>query len=250
MTLHWLDIHDPDAPFPPPEQALDEPNGLLAIGGDLSISRLLTAYRLGIFPWFNPDEPILWWSPDPRCVFRPDAIRISTRLKRRIRRENYAVTLDTAFSQVIHQCAEPRGAQQGTWLGPQMISAYERLHEAGHAHSIEVWQEGELIGGLYGVAIGAVFFGESMFSRQSDGSKLALTWLARQLCDWHFELLDGQVGSAHLFSMGAIEMPRKQFQQTLSEATRRTGRDGRWSFTIDTPGDPQHLPEPAACPAD
>ena len=233
MNLHWINPHQKDAAFPDPEKALQEPNGLLAIGGDLSEARLLNAYRNGIFPWYNPEEPILWWSPDPRTVFEFDRLHVSRSLQRALRREDYRVTLDQDFASVIRACGAPRKGQPGTWLSDDMIDAYCALHQAGHAHSIEVWREEKLIGGLYGIALGGCFFGESMFSRASNGSKIALVWLCRQLQAWDFDFLDGQVSSPHLQRMGASIWPRRQFLERLKLATEKPGRIGRWSLEID-----------------
>lgn len=242
MGVHWLRRSDPAEAFPPPESALREPNGLLAAGGDLSPERLHAAYVRGLFPWFNAGEPILWWSPDPRCVFNTSALRLSTRFSRTLRAGNYAVTLDTAFDPVIAACAAPREGQRGTWLIPEMRSAYRRLHELGWAHSVEIWREGLLIGGLYGVAIGRMFFGESMFSGERDASKIALYWLCRQLHHWEFPLLDAQVSSPHLLTMGAVQMPRDQFLRRVAEQVGKPGRSGQWQFDIAAPQAQQHLP--------
>lgn len=240
--LHWLNRDQPDEPFPDVEYALTEPSGLLAIGGDLHPRRVLNAYANGIFPWYNPDEPILWWSPDPRTVFRPRSLHVSRSMRRVLNRADYAVTLDQAFEIVLEQCAAPRSGQRGTWLGPAMREAYLRLHALGYAHSVEVWRERRLVGGLYGVALGGVFFGESMFSRASNGSKLALVYLAHQLAAWRFSLLDGQVGSPHLYRMGAFDMPRARFQRTLRRSMTHPDRPGPWQLDIDVPHDPRHLP--------
>ena len=235
MTLHWMNPHEPDAEFPDPELALSEPNGLLAIGGDLSVERLLKAYSSGIFPWYNPEEPILWWSPDPRTVFEFDKLHISRSLLRAIKRADYTVTLDTAFESVIRACAAPRGKFTGTWLSADMIKGYLDLHEAGYAHSIEIWRDEQLIGGLYGLSLGRAFFGESMFSRASNGSKLALVWLCRQLDAWGFEFLDGQVASPHLQRMGAQTWSRRQFLSRLKVAISESDRVGKWTLEIDPP---------------
>lgn len=209
-----LDPHDRES-FPDLRHALREPNGLLAVGGDLSPTRLAHAYRRGIFPWFSAGDPILWWSPDPRTVLFPSQIRISRSLGKRLRNASFDVTLNRSFSAVIRCCAAPRDAQGGTWLVPEMIAAYETLHARGLAHSVEVWQDGQLVGGLYGVAIGRAFFGESMFSRVSDASKIALVHLCRQLTEWEFGLIDCQMRTDHLIRMGAIEMPRAEFVALL-----------------------------------
>lgn len=215
--LTWL---RPDRfDFPPPEYALDDPNGLLAAGGDLSPGRLLAAYRLGIFPWYEEGQPILWWSPHPRTVLFPAEIHVSRSLRKVLRRRVFSVTADRCFGKVIDACAEPRPGAQGTWITAAMRAAYCRLHEMGHAHSIEVWQQGRLVGGLYGVALGRVFFGESMFSRVSNASKVALVYLCRQLQSWGFELIDCQVETEHLLSMGARSISRAEFQQLLARYT-------------------------------
>lgn len=233
LHLPWLDPARPDQPFPSPAQALPDPNGLLALGGDLSPPRLLNAYRAGIFPWYSQGEPILWWSPDPRCVFRPSAIHVSRSLSKALRRKDYSVTLDHDFEAVIHACAMDRKGQRGTWLCPEMITAYIRLHHEGWAHSAEVWRQGKLVGGIYGLALGHAFFGESMFSHASNGSKLALVWLARQLAAWDFTLLDGQVGSPHLYTLGAVDLPRSGFLRELKHALAQPDRQGRWHFELD-----------------
>lgn len=237
LRLPWLDPARPDQPFPPLDSALHEPNGLLALGGDLSPTRLLTAYRHGVFPWYGPGEPILWWSPDPRCVFRLDAIHVSRSLHKLLNKCDYSVTLDRGFEAVIQACAAPRAGRGGTWLTPAMIAAYIRLHHEGWAHSAEVWHDGHLIGGIYGVALGRMFFGESMFSLAPNASKIALVWLARQLSAWSFELLDGQVGSPHLYMLGAVDLPRRRFAGMLRGALLHPDRRGRWSATIELPAE-------------
>lgn len=242
IRLHWLDPRNPHQPFPPTHLAMRDPNGLLAIGGDLSPQRLLRAYSQGIFPWFNPDEPILWWCPDPRAVLTPGGLQVSRSLQRNLRRDDYTVTLDHSFALVLDACAAPRLKSQGTWLGSDMQIAYCELHEAGYAHSVEIWREGRLIGGLYGVALGRVFFGESMFTRETDASKMALYWLCEQLGAWHFELIDCQISSAHLLTLGAQEMPRDDFARILALAVARAGNPGPWRFDIPVPSRVQHLP--------
>ena len=232
----------PDGAFPDPSLALDEPNGLLAVGGDLSPTRLLNAYDIGVFPWYNPDETILWWSPDPRTVFRTDSVHVSRRLRRTLNQGHYAVTLDHAFERVIRTCAALREDKEGTWLGPEMRRAYTDLYRQGHAHSIEVWQHGQLVGGLYGVARGQVFFGESMFSTIADASKIALVWLARQLAAWGFTLLDGQVGSPHLYRMGAIDLPRHEFLAAVRQRGRAPCSPSRWAFDLAAPQSIAHRP--------
>ena len=210
--------------FPDPRLASAE--GLLAVGGDLSPERLLLAYSLGIFPWYSSDEPPLWWSPDPRCVIFPAAVHVSRRLGRVLRQQHFTVTCNRAFAQVVSACADLRpSAQGGTWLVPEMQAAYRRLHRLGYAHSVEVWRNGQLAGGLYGVAIGRFFFGESMFHRVSDASKIALVQLCCHLAGREFELLDCQVPNPHLFRMGATEIPRAAFLERLFQAgLDRSGR--------------------------
>ncbi|MBE0507101.1 MAG: leucyl/phenylalanyl-tRNA--protein transferase [Marinospirillum sp.] len=203
--------------FPSPHLALKEPNGLLAFGGDLSPERLLCAYQQGIFPWFNENEPPLWWSPAPRMVLFPAEVHISRSLGKRLRRGDFTLTLDRCFERVIHQCASLRENTTGTWITPEMESAYNQLHQQGYAHSVEAWQNDQLVGGLYGLALGEVFFGESMFSNVSDASKACLVFLARQLQQQNFKLIDCQVYSEHLASLGAREIPRDEFLGYLQE---------------------------------
>ncbi|MGQ9424546.1 leucyl/phenylalanyl-tRNA--protein transferase [Gilvimarinus sp. F26214L] len=217
IHLPWLAADSLE--FPPPEQALPEPNGLLAAGGDLSPARLLEAYRQGIFPWYEEGQPILWWTPEPRTILRPGAVHISRSLRKVLRRREFTVTADECFAQVIAACAEPRDGVSGTWITPEMNQAYKDLHRLGHAHSIEVWRNGELVGGLYGVSIGQAFFGESMFSRCSNASKIALVHLAHQLEQWNFGVIDCQIESEHLLSMGAENVPRTVFQGLLRNYT-------------------------------
>ncbi|RRN78568.1 leucyl/phenylalanyl-tRNA--protein transferase [Pseudoxanthomonas sp. SGD-10] len=221
----------PDDPFPPVDQALREPDGLLAIGGDLSPERLLAAYAQGIFPWYSEGQPILWWSPDPRMVFRTDGVRLSTRFRRQLRHSAWQVRADTAFDAVLAACAEtPRRGHDGTWILPEMRAAYARLHWLGHAHSIEVVDAGgRLVGGLYGVAVGRMFYGESMFSACSGGSKVALAALAHRLCGWGWPLLDAQVENPHLVSLGGERWPRPRFQAELSRLTALPGMVGSWT---------------------
>ncbi len=208
LTLpYWIPRGAPPEAFPDAELALREPNGLLAAGGDLSPQRLVAAYRRGIFPWYGDDQPILWWTPDPRTVLVPEAVRISRSLRKTLNKGIFEVTMDTAFEEVVAACAAPRGDDQGTWITREMYNAYNRLHRLGWARSVECWRHGELVGGLYGVAIGRVFFGESMFSRESDASKVALV----HLCRMDYELIDCQIESDHLFRLGAQTMPRAQF---------------------------------------
>ena len=219
-----------DSFFPSVESAMHEPNGLLAMGGDLSVEWLLDAYRHGIFPWFNPGEPILWWSPDPRMVLVPDEIRVPRSLARRIRNGGFEVRIDTAFADVMRACAGPRDGADGTWISPEMIAAYTRLHQAGYAHSVETWHKGALVGGLYGVAIGRMFYGESMFSHMADASKVALVRLARQLQRWEFGLIDCQMETSHLASLGARTLPRAAFTTRLAELVNLPHHPGPWHF--------------------
>ena len=215
---------DPESPFPATELALDYPPGLLAAGGDLSPTRLVNAYRHGIFPWYSEDEPILWWSPAPRCVLYPERVHISRRLRRRYNQGEFALSADRAFVPVIETCAQARRDGGGTWITKGMQDAYIHLHEIGIAHSVEVWCGNELAGGIYGLALGSVFFGESMFSRANDASKVALVALCRQLVQWQFTLLDCQVSNPHLLSMGAEEVSRAEFQHHLG----KTGEPDHW----------------------
>ena len=209
----FLAPHSPPDVFPDPRFALDEPNGLLAAGGDLGPERLLYAYRRGIFPWFSEGQPILWWSPDPRAVLWPETFHVSRSLRRTQRRATFTVSTDTAFGRVVRECAAPRPGREDTWITPEMAAAYGRLHHAGYAHSVECWRGGDLVGGLYGVAIGRVFFGESMFSRAPDASKIALA----HLCTLGFGLIDCQIPNAHLARLGAVEMSRRRFLARLGE---------------------------------
>ena len=225
----------PTAPFPDPALAETEPNGLLAVGGDLSPQRLRSAYRLGIFPWYGAGQPILWWSPDPRLVLFPDRLRISRSLRKTLRRGAFTVSLDRDFGAVIRACAAPRADAGGTWIVPAMARAYERLHVLGLAHSAEAWRGDELAGGLYGVAMGRVFFGESMFSRVSDASKVALAYLARCLSAWGYALIDCQVYTPHLASLGAVEMPRAEFQRRLAEAIDQPVAGHAWDARFRGP---------------
>lgn len=212
--IPWL---GDDSTFPPVEHALHMPNGLLAAGGDLGAPRLLAAYRNGIFPWFNPDEPILWWSPDPRMVLDPCDFKVSRSLLKLLRSGIFEVRCDTAFEQVMRGCAAPRAGHAGTWIDEHMIAAYCTLHRMGYAHSVETWAGGELVGGLYGVGIGRMFYGESMFSNASNASKVALAHLARQLERWQFGMIDCQMNTAHLAALGAREIPRGEFIARLQD---------------------------------
>ncbi len=203
--------------FPSVIQALRSPNGLLAAGGDLSVARLLEAYRHGIFPWFSKGEPVLWWSPDPRMVLFPRELKVSHSLRKTLRKRHYEVRIDTSFEQVMRACAAPREGHSGTWIHEEMIAAYSELHHMGHAHSVETWMDGELAGGLYGIALGRMFYGESMFSRKTDASKIALAHLCAQLARWNFGMIDCQMNTPHLSSLGAREIPRKEFIARLQD---------------------------------
>jgi len=239
--IPWL---GKDHPFPPVEKALQHPNGLLAAGGDLSENRLLNAYRQGIFPWFNPEEPILWWSPDPRMVLIPGEFIVSHSLAKILRKGTFEVRFDSAFEQVMRCCAEPRDnkldGHHGTWILEEMIEAYCALHQSGYAHSVEVWKDEKLVGGLYGVCIGHMFYGESMFSKVSNGSKIALAYLARQLERWQVGattsfgtgMIDCQMHTPHLASLGAREIPRSEFIARLKELVNCTPIM-HWKFDND-----------------
>jgi len=228
VTIYRL---GPEPLFPDPREA--EPGGLLAVGGDLRPARLLEAYAAGIFPWYE-EEPILWFAPDPRWVLRPDELAVPRRLRRTLRQGRTEVRLDTAFEAVVRACAEsPRPDQEGTWITPAMIDAYVALHELGFAHSAEAWREGELVGGMYGVALGGAFFGESMFHRRRDASKIALVCLVWQLAAWGFELLDCQVHTNHLERFGAQPWPRARFQAALAQALEKPTRRGRWQLDAE-----------------
>ena len=221
---------DPGAPFPPADAALRQPDGLLAIGGDLSPQRLLNAYRHGIFPWFSAGQPILWGTPDPRMVFRTDRLQLSSRFRRSLRHGHWQVRADTAFAQVIAACASsPRPGQDGTWITAEMAAAYLELHRQGHAHSVEVFDQDRLVGGIYGVAIGRMFFGESMFSGESGGSKVALAGLACRLREWGWPLVDAQVENGHLVRLGAESWPRGDFLRQVAGLTAQTGIIGSWT---------------------
>ena len=208
--------------FPPLETALREPNGLLAAGGDLQPERLLAAYRHGCFPWYQEGQPLLWWSPDPRTVLFPDELHVSRSLRKRMRHGDYQVTFDKAFAEVIQGCAGPRSYADGTWITTPMQDAYIRLHEMGVAHSVEVWQQGQLVGGLYGLAMGELFFGESMFSRATDASKVGFVTLVERLRDWGFAMIDCQMPTQHLASFGARSIPRTAFADALAKHLDRT----------------------------
>lgn len=234
LELCWIPPDSPPDSFPSPQTALRRPNGLLAVGGDLSVQRLLCAYRRGIFPWYSDPQPILWWSPDPRCVIFPEKFHVSHSLRKLLKRGDYRVSLDTAFAEVVGACAAPRrnATHSGTWITPAMQAAYAELHGRGVAHSIEIRVRGELAGGLYGVALGGVFFGESMFSRRRNASKIALACLSRQLHAWNFGMLDCQVPSAHLISLGAVCLPRTEFLRRLQRCLAQPDRSTAWQYTV------------------
>ncbi len=226
--IPWL---APDDRFPPVEQALADPNGLLAAGADLSVARLIDAYEKGIFPWFNDGQPILWWSPDPRMVLFPAELKVSRSLAKTLRTARFDVRADTAFREVIQNCRMPRQHQVGTWITAPIVDAYCNLHRAGIAHSIETWLDGELVGGLYGVALGRAFFGESMFMRVTDASKVALVTLVRQLGHWGFGLVDCQMNTAHLATLGAREITRPEFTRRLQELIHYEPVPAPWQLT-------------------
>lgn len=226
IHLPWLSPHS--LAFPPVSEALCEPDGLLAAGGDLRSERLLAAYRAGIFPWYEEGQPILWWSPDPRTVLDPGRVHVSRSMRKLLRDCPFTITTDRDFSAVMQACAAPRRGAAGTWITADMLAAYRQLHQLGVAHSVEVWQERQLVGGLYGIALGRVFFGESMFSRVSNASKSGFITLARHLQAWGFELIDGQVASDHLFSLGARQIPRRRFVALLQRAIPAGSTRSQW----------------------
>lgn len=231
--MYVLSSRSDDLRFPPVHFA--SPEGLLAIGGDLRCERLLAAYRHGIFPWYNHGQPILWWSPDPRAVLFPQKLKVSRSLRKVLRKNEFRVTLDTDFRQVITSCAAPRRSNPdvGTWITPEMIEAYCELHERGYAHAVETWLGNRLVGGLYGVALGGIFFGESMFSFVTDASKVAFAHVVRQLEKWGFALIDCQLSSSHLTSLGAEDMPRSEFLRHVQQQTAFPTRLGPWRFDPD-----------------
>ena len=228
--IPWLERDDP---FPLTRTALKQPNGLLAAGADLTPERLIEAYSLGVFPWFNADEPVLWWSPDPRMVLFPAELKVARSLKKVVRNRPYEVRLDTAFSQVMQGCAQPREGQSGTWISPMMTDAYTRLHEMGVAHSAETWIDGKLAGGLYGVALGRMFYGESMFTEVTDASKIAFVHLVWQLKRWGFGMIDCQMKTAHLETFGAREIPRSDFMRRVSKLIQYSPAPTLWRFDPD-----------------
>jgi leucyl/phenylalanyl-tRNA--protein transferase len=228
VPVYWL---PEDLVFPPVDHAED---GLVAVGGDLRPERLLLAYTLGIFPWYSEDQPILWHSPDPRFVLTRERFRVPRRLRRLMKTRPFGLTMDRAFSSVIRQCASvPRPGQPGTWITDEMIAAYEGLHDLGFAHSVEAWKRNELVGGLYGVSLGAAFFGESMFSQEADASKVAFAALVERLRAWKIELIDCQIETEHLRRFGAENMPRAEYVELLREALTHPNRRGKWSFTSE-----------------
>lgn len=228
--IPWLDKGDP---FPAAANALQEPNGLLAASADLPVPRLIAAYRQGIFPWYSEGQPVLWWSPDPRMVLFPGEFRMSRSLRKRLRRRDYTIRTDVAFDAVMRACAAPRSGQPGTWITEEMIAAYGALHRHGMAHSVETWIGNELAGGLYGVAIGRMYYGESMFAHASDASKIALAHLVRQLARWNYGMIDCQMRTAHLASFGAREIPRADFMRRLGELVNYAAGPDEWRFDDD-----------------
>ena len=215
--ITWISKNDSVDAFPPASAALSEPDGLLAMGGDLSAERLIYAYKNGIFPWFNDNHPIMWWSPNPRCIFSPNTFHISRSLRKKFKNSNIIIKVNSDFSSVIRECAKPRSSIQGTWITEGMIKAYEILHGLGWAHSIEIWKSNNLVGGLYGIAIGRIFFGESMFSHLSNASKISLLFIANHLNSGDLKLLDCQITSTHLLKLGAVPMPRNEFIKNLDD---------------------------------
>jgi leucyl/phenylalanyl-tRNA--protein transferase len=236
LAPFWIETNDKTFRFPDVRLALPEPDGLLAVGGDLSPERLQAAYRHGIFPWYNHDQPILWWAPDPRAVLFPEHLKISRSLQKSLRKGSFTVTTDKAFNEVVEACSKPRSDREntennnepGTWITSEMKQAYQQLHKIGLAHSVECWLDDKLVGGLYGVALGQVFFGESMFTRTTDASKVAFVHLVKQLTLWDFKLIDCQIYSAHLESLGAESIRREQFIQLLDQHCDEPGKPGHW----------------------
>lgn len=225
-----------NTPFPAVSKALKSPNGLLCAGGDLSPARIIDAYSHGIFPWFSAGDPILWWSPDPRMVLFPDELKVSRSLRKTVARGIYETRVDTAFRAVMQECAQPRDAQGGTWIVPEMVDAYTELHRLGYAHSVESWLDGVLVGGLYGVALGKVFFGESMFARAPDASKVALVKLVERLRPEGYRLIDCQQATRHLASLGAREIPRAKFAKLVQESIQYPLSGERWPREAVTRG--------------
>ena len=230
--IPWL---EPGDPFPPVDQALGDPNGLLAAGEELTIPRLLDAYARGIFPWFNDEDPVLWWSPDPRMVLYTNEAKVSKSLRKTARSGRFRLTCDQVFPQVMRECAAPRPGQDGTWITAAMLDAYVRLAAQGHAHSVEVWEDEVLVGGLYGVSLGRMFFGESMFARRADASKVALVSLALQLHRWGMPVIDCQTSTAHLASLGARQVRRAEFVAAVGRLVAQAPPVGRWTLDADLP---------------
>ncbi len=229
INLPWLDENDPDAPFPPAETALKDPEGLVAAGGGLESVRLLRAYHQGLFPWYEEDQPILWWSPNPRGILYPKNFIVHKSLLRSIKKNSWQITYNKAFQEVMKACAEPRNNSRGTWITQEMIQAYVKLHESKQAHSLEVWdEEDNLIGGVYGISIGAIFFGESMFSRTTNASKVALLYLSAYLDIWDYKVIDTQLPSTHLSSLGGSKMTRKDYLKLLSKLTHQSSNSNAW----------------------
>lgn len=235
--LFWVQANRLAEEFPDTNEALIEPDGLLAAGGDLSPERLIYAYRNGIFPWFSTGQPILWWAPDPRAVLFPERVHVSRSLRRKLNQQIYQLTTDRDFAGVMQGCAAPRREQAGTWITDDMFTAYGALHRAGFAHSIECWRDGELVGGIYGVAIGCAFYGESMFSAATDASKCAMVGLAARLLAWGYEVIDCQIQNPHLVSLGAESIPRKQFNAILKRACAQEPAANAWTNAVVTNGD-------------
>ena len=236
INLPWLDPKDPHYPFPSPDDALDSPEGLVAAGGDLNPTRILRAYRQGIFPWYEEGQPILWWSPDPRGILFPAKFNAHKSLLRTIKRQQWKVTYDHAFQRVMVACAEPRSYSKGTWITKDMINAYCHLHQLGHAHSLEIWnQSDKLIGGIYGISMGSVFFGESMFSRVTDASKVALLYLSANLDLWDYHLLDTQLPSSHLEFLCGEPISRQHYLTLLDRFSQQPAKDNAWdvNFSVD-----------------
>ncbi|WP_205828069.1 leucyl/phenylalanyl-tRNA--protein transferase [Microbulbifer sp. SH-1] len=233
-TDEILALLDPERiGFPNTAKALADPNGLLAVGGDLTPDWLLAAYRRGIFPWFSDDQPILWWSPSPRCIVRPQTLTFSRSLRKVIRQGRYQVTFDRAFDRVVRNCAAtPRAGQSGTWITDDIVEAYATMHRLGHAHSVETWLDGELVGGLYGLAVGRMFFGESMFHHATNASKVAFAYLVRQLAEWDCRLIDCQVSNPHLLSLGAEEVPRESFEAILETEVNKPDFPHPWPAVL------------------
>ncbi len=237
LTLPFVDTHEP---FPPVSAALGEPNGLLCWGGILTPERLHAAYQLGIFPWYSPGQPVLWWSPDPRMVLATADFKLQRSLAKTLRNGGFEVRVDTCFERVMRACCQtPRPGQDGTWITEEIIAAYTALHDDGFAHSVEAWRDGELVGGLYGVAIGRMFYGESMFAHQRDASKVALAHLVLQLRRWQFPWIDCQQETTHLASLGALPVSRCLFASTIRTLVDYGHRQGPWQFEVDLMRDVQ-----------